>query len=105
MTPRIECPGRYNGRGVGVSPCPTEERSAPVVARKLSADDLRPGDKVEVPWGFDLLIGIVREVYGSPGKPFVMVEIPIHGSSGETLDTTTLSFPADALTLTSEAVS
>ena len=76
-----------------------------MVTRKLSTSELRPGDKVEVPWGFDLLIGVVREVYGSPGKPFAMVEIPIHGSLGEILDTTTLSFPADALTLASEAVS
>jgi len=67
--------------------------------------DLKPGDRVEVPWGLDQLTGIVREVYGPPGKPFVMVEVPVHGASGEVLETTTLSFPWDVLTLANGAVS
>jgi rRNA processing protein Gar1 len=66
-----------------------------------STTGLKPGDKVDVPWGVDHLIGTVREVYGPPAKPFVMVEVPVHGASGEILETTTLSFPADALTLAS----
>lgn len=74
-----------------------------MVRRRLSLVDLKPGDKVEVPWGLDQLIGTVREVYGPPGKPFVMVEVPVHGASGEILETTTLSFPSDALTLISGA--
>jgi rRNA processing protein Gar1 len=72
-----------------------------MVTGKLTVAGLKPGDEVEVPWGLDQLIGIVREVYGPPGKPFVMVEVPVHGASGEILETTTLSFPADALTPTS----
>ena len=73
------------------------------MSRRLSLVDLKAGDKVEVPWGLDQLIGVVREVYGPPGKPFVMVEVPVHGASGEILETTTLSFPADAVTLISGA--
>lgn len=72
-----------------------------MVTRTLSTTGLKPGDNVEVPWGVDKLVGTVREVYGPPGKPFVMVEVPVHGASGEILETTTLSFPADALTLAS----
>ncbi len=74
-----------------------------MVTRTLSTADLNPGDNVEVPWGVNQLIGIVREVYGPAGKRFVMVEVPVHGASGEILETTTLSFPADALTLTSDS--
>ena len=59
--------------------------------------DLKPGDDVEVPWGLDRLVGTVREIYGPPGKRFVMVEVPVHGASGEVLETTTVSVPADTL--------
>ncbi|MGH9091575.1 MAG: hypothetical protein ACRDZR_09405 [Acidimicrobiales bacterium] len=60
---------------------------------------LKPGATVKVPWGLDHLVGTVREVYGPPGKPFAMVEVPVHGASGEVLETTTVSFPVDVLAL------
>lgn len=72
-----------------------------MVTRALNAAGLKPGDNVRVPWGVDQLVGTVREVYGPPGKPFVMVAVPVHGASGEVLETTPLSFPADAVTLIS----
>jgi primosomal protein N' len=57
----------------------------------------KPGDRVKVPWGLDDLIGIVIEVYGPRGAPSVLVEVPVHGASGEVLETTTVSYPASAL--------
>lgn len=55
------------------------------------------GDRVRVPWGLGELIGIVVTVYGPPGSPSVVVEVPVEGSSGETLERTTVSYPASAL--------
>lgn len=55
------------------------------------------GDQVLVPWGLDELVGVVVEVYGPSGSPSVLVEVPVHGASGETLEVTTVSFPAAAL--------
>lgn len=68
-----------------------------MVTRRLVMADLKPGDDVEVPWGLDRIVGTVREIYGPPGKRFVMVEVPVHGASGEVLETTTVSVPADTL--------
>ncbi len=58
---------------------------------------LRAGDKVMVPWGLEELLGVVVEVYGPPGRLSAMVKVPVHGSSGEVLEETTLSFPLEAL--------
>ena len=67
--------------------------------KQFAAPDVSPGDQVEVPWGHERLIGTVREIYGPPGHPFVMVEVPVHGASGEVLETTTLGLPLDSLTV------
>ena len=58
---------------------------------------LKPGDKVVVPWGLDEIVGVVREVYGLPARRSVLVRVPIHGPSGETLDEQDISFPEHAL--------
>lgn len=60
---------------------------------------LKIGDRVRVPWGLDELIGTVVEVYGPPGPPSVLVEVPVEGASGEVLEQTTVSYPASALEL------
>lgn len=69
-----------------------------MVMRSTTVAKFKPGDTVEVPWGLDRLVGTVREIYGPSARPFAMVEVPVHGASGEVLETTTLSFPVDALT-------
>lgn len=66
--------------------------------KEFGVPRLQPGDRVRVPWGLDELFGVVEEVYGPSGHPFAMVTVPVHGSSGETLTETTISFPLDALT-------
>ena len=58
---------------------------------------LKAGDRVHVPWGLDELVGVVREVYGPPGSPSVLVEVPIQGASGEVLEVSTVSYAASAL--------
>src|SRR5581483_11843291 len=52
----------------------------------VSSDDLTPGNKVAIPWGLDEIVGIVVEIYGPPARRSVLVRVPTHGPSGETLD-------------------
>lgn len=59
---------------------------------------MKPGDPVNVPWGLDTVTGTVLSVYGPRARPHALVSIPIRGAEGEVLDTTTVSFPLDALT-------
>lgn len=54
---------------------------------------LKWGDKVAVPLGLGEIVGTVLEVYGPRGGRHVLVRIPIHGPSGETLDESDISFP------------
>jgi hypothetical protein len=58
---------------------------------------LKPGDKVAVPWGLDEIIGTVVEIYGPPARRSVLVRVPTHGPSGETLDDSDISFPEHVL--------
>jgi hypothetical protein len=64
---------------------------------------MKPGDKVAVPWGLYEIIGEVLEVYGPPQRPHAFVRIPVHGPSGETLDESDISFPADWLRIVTPA--
>ena len=52
---------------------------------------------MRVPWGVTEVIGDVVERTGPPGHEHVVVALPVHGSSGETLETTTVSVPADSV--------
>ena len=58
---------------------------------------LKPGDKVAVSWGLDEIIGTVIEIYGPPARRSVLVRVPTHGPSGETLNESDISFPEHAL--------
>ena len=55
------------------------------------------GQRVVVPWGVDGLIGVVKRVYGRPGRRRALVTVPIQAASGKTLEETTLSVPLRAL--------
>jgi hypothetical protein len=57
------------------------------------------GDRVAVPWGLDEIVGQVVEVYGPTGHRHVVVRVPLHGPSGETLLEEDISFPEDSLRL------
>lgn len=58
---------------------------------------LQAGQAVKVPWGLGHIEGRIREIYGPRGHRYAIVIIPIHGSMGETLEETTVSFPLDSL--------
>lgn len=58
---------------------------------------LKPGDQVVVSWGLDEIIGTIIEIYGPPARRSVMVRVPTHGPSGETLDESDISFPEHTL--------
>lgn len=58
---------------------------------------LKPGDKVAVSWGLDEIVGTVVEIYGPSARRSVLVRVPTHGPSGETLDESEISFPEHAL--------
>lgn len=56
------------------------------------------GDQVSVPWGVGTKVGIVVDVYGADtAKPRAVVELPVQGASGETLETNTVTFPVEAI--------
>ncbi|HZI38188.1 MAG TPA: hypothetical protein VFF24_07770 [Acidimicrobiia bacterium] len=59
--------------------------------------NLKTGDRVRVPWGLGELVGVVVDVYGPPAAPFALVDVPVHGASGEVLERTRVSYPASAL--------
>jgi len=46
------------------------------------------GDKVWVRIGVDAVEGVILDIYGPSGERFALVQTPILGSSGETLETT-----------------
>jgi hypothetical protein len=64
---------------------------------------LKPGDKVAVAWGLDEVIGTVIEIYGPPARRSVLVRVPTHGPSGETLEESDISFPEHALRVVTAA--
>lgn len=56
--------------------------------------DVRVGDEVELPWGFDTVRGVVIDIYGPSARPHVLVRVPIQGPE-ESADT--ISVPKDAV--------
>lgn len=54
---------------------------------------IETGDKVAVPVGTVDVIGTVLEVYGPASNPQASVELPLHGSTGATLESRVLSYP------------
>jgi hypothetical protein len=63
---------------------------------------LKVGDKVRVPLGVNEVKGVIVNISGPPGQRYVLVRMPIRGSSGETLEETEASFPERSLTLASQ---
>lgn len=62
--------------------------------------NLKPGDRVVVPWGLEEVSGTVLSLFGPPGKQFARVEVELPGGEdGPLLEAVTL--PVDLL---SEAV-
>jgi hypothetical protein len=63
----------------------------------MAESDLSYGDEVLVPWGISEVRGTVREVYGSPPRVHVVVELT-HELSGSIVDEpTTVTLPLDAV--------
>lgn len=62
-----------------------------------AAKHVKPGDKVAVPWGLGELVGTALVVYGPSVHRSVLVRVPVHGPSGETLEESELSFPESAV--------
>lgn len=58
---------------------------------------LKPGDKVEVDWGFHRYVATVRHLYGTGEHRRALIEIPVLGASGETLSVRTASVSVDEL--------
>lgn len=55
------------------------------------------GDRVLVPWGFDLVGGTILKIYGPPGRPTALVAVDLEGPSGETIGDHTVSFAVSDL--------
>lgn len=60
-------------------------------------NEIKVGDKVSVPVGTVDVIGTVLEIYGAAPDRKVSVEVPVHGSTGATLDRRTVSYPVSAV--------
>jgi hypothetical protein len=58
------------------------------------ATSLKPGDRVDVPWGMDVIRGTVVSLLGPPGKQFARVEVQL-GEDDGALETVLL--PVDLL--------
>jgi hypothetical protein len=64
------------------------------------------GDKVAVPIGTVDVIGTVLEIYGTQRARRVLVEVPVHGSTGYAIEKRGTSYPISAVrTLRSLSVS
>lgn len=61
--------------------------------RGQSTDHVSIGDRVELPWGFDEVEGVVEEIYGPPARRHVVVRIPVYDASGAVIDAERVSVP------------
>ena len=61
----------------------------------MAADGLRFGEEVLIPWGLDEVRGLVREVYGPPGRLHVVVELRPELSASVVDEPTTVVWPID----------
>ena len=62
-----------------------------------------PGTHVLIPWGLDVMRGVVVEVYGPPGRPQVLIQLTPELSGDIVDEPTTVSYPLDAVTISSAA--
>jgi hypothetical protein len=60
---------------------------------------LHVGDTVWVDWGLTEVRGVVRSLYGTGRARRVVVDVPIPGSTGEQLDTESVTLPLSAVRL------
>lgn len=65
--------------------------------------EFRFGDRVRVPSAFEDMTGTVVEVYGSEGARTVVVDVELHGASGEVLTTRRTPYDAAEVTLVEPA--
>ena len=74
-----------------------------MVTRRQAA---RPnvGDTVRAPWGLGEVTVDILEIEGPPGHQRAVVAVPVLGSSGETLDVTTVTFALDAVEVVDASV-
>lgn len=63
----------------------------------MTVDELLHGDEVSIPWGLDEVRGRVREVYGSPLRRHVVVELTPELSGSIVDEPTTVTMPIDAV--------
>ncbi len=62
-----------------------------------TTDDLSHGDEVLIPWGLDEVRGRVHEVYGTPPRVHVVVELSPELSGSVVDEPTTVTLPLDAV--------
>lgn len=55
------------------------------------------GEEVYVPWGLDVLPGIVLRIYEASGGPRVVVRVEVPGVSGASVDSVDVTLPLDSL--------
>jgi hypothetical protein len=63
----------------------------------MNADQFSHGDEVLIPWGLDEVRGTVREIYGTPPRVHVVVELTPELSGSVVDDRTTVTLPFDAV--------
>lgn len=60
-------------------------------------DEMSHGDEVLIPWGLDEVRGRVHEVYGSPPRRQVVVELTPELSGSVVDERTTVTLPIEAV--------
>jgi hypothetical protein len=50
---------------------------------EMSRQALRPGRRVRVPWGLDVIEGTITEVFGPPARQFARVRVELAGPDDE----------------------
>ena len=64
----------------------------------MTEEDLRLGDQVFIPWGFESdVCGTVHEIYGPPGRRHVVVLLTPETSGSVVDDPSTVSMPLSAV--------
>ena len=61
----------------------------------MTTDQLSHGEEVLIPWGLDEVRGTVHEIYGTPPRVHVVVELTPELSGSVVDEVTTVTLPLD----------
>lgn len=63
----------------------------------MTAKTLRPGQRIEIPWGLDKVEAVVADIVVKDGRRHVLLLIELKGDPGVPDETLKWQFPEEAL--------